>query len=94
MSYESIKQLAVESGQPMSSLLALSEDNDPFYCGRASAVADAQWFLDIWRRFGFGKGVHLRRIHYRLVSEGNVMLRDGTTPYANTEKCWDRLNIA
>jgi hypothetical protein len=67
-------------GQSMQSLLALSEDNDPFFCGRAAAVADADWFRDIWQRFGFGQGVHLRRIHYRLVSEGNIMLRVGKTP--------------
>jgi hypothetical protein len=78
MNYESIKAAAAAMGQPVSSLLALAPKNDPFYSGCPAQIRDAQWFLGIWKRFGFGNGVHLRRIHYRIVSEKRrVLLPDG-----------------
>lgn len=93
MSYESIKELARERGVTAQSLLALHDENDPFYCGRPSMVQDAEWFADLWKRFGFADGVHLRRIHYRIVSEGGLMMRNGEV-YENTERCWDKLGVA
>lgn len=34
--------------------------------------------------------MHLRRVHYRLVSQHNPTMHDGT-PYENTERCWGYL---
>jgi hypothetical protein len=92
--YEAVKALASELGVYLRDVLALSEDNDPFYAGRAAGVLDAQWFLELWRRFNFGRGTHLRRVHYKLVVIGNVTMRGGETPYVNNEQCWDRLQLA
>jgi hypothetical protein len=94
--YETIKELASELcvGIGITDVLALSEDNDPFFAGRPAAVADAQWFLDVWQRFGFGRGVHLRRIHYRLVTEGNICEtgsrknKSGFGGRAPCQRCW------
>jgi hypothetical protein len=94
VNYQSIKDLATEQGARVSDFLALSEDNDPFYSGRPSSKAEAEWFLGIWKDFGFSQGVHVRRIHYRIVtSKQEVSFRDGTR-YLNTEKCWKRLQAA
>ena len=61
--YDKTKALAKELGVRVGGVLALAEDNDPFYCGRPAHVADGEWFADLWRRCGFAMGLHLRRIH-------------------------------
>ena len=59
-------------------VLAESEDNDPFYCGREAHVADAEWFLGIWKRFAFAKGSSLlNKFTTALVVQGDVLMRDG-----------------
>ncbi|MGA3061669.1 MAG: hypothetical protein ABSD90_00410 [Methylocystis sp.] len=75
--------------------MALAPSNDPFYAGGTeSSKAAAEWFAALYHRFGFTKGSHLRRVHYRVVSqEKPVLLPDGT-PYENTEACWQKLIAA
>jgi hypothetical protein len=51
-------------------MLVLSQQNDPFYAGNGVEGEKARWFAELWERFGYGSGVHLRRVHYRIVSEG------------------------
>lgn len=92
--YESIKELAKSEGLTVADLCALAPKNDPFYVGRPAEQIAAQWFSDLWRRFGFSTGVHLRRMHYRIVShKGGIARPDGRT-YENTEPAWDFLNEA
>jgi hypothetical protein len=76
-------------------VIALSEDNDPFYSGRPAHVKDGEWFAALWQRFGLsrGTGIHLRAIHYKLVVTADVSKPNGT-PYVNTEKCWKYLQAA
>ena len=50
-------------------LIALSPQNDPFYVGSKADLEKVRWFGDIWQRFGYTSGVHLRRVHYQLVSQ-------------------------
>jgi hypothetical protein len=73
-------------------LIVLAPDNDPFYKGTPAHVRDAEWFADIWERFGYERDVHLRRVHYRILPSG-LALPDGR-PYENTESCWCQLCIA
>lgn len=67
--YERIKESAKEQGLSVGDLIALAPKNDPFYTGRPAEKSAARWFAEIWGRFNYQKGVHLRRIHYRLVSQ-------------------------
>ena len=77
MTYEDIKDLQrvikLERCRkpPVTDLLVLAPENDPYYAGgppeRASR-RNAELFAGLWERFGFITGVHLRRIHYRIVS--------------------------
>jgi len=75
MNYDTIKQLASKAGHSLSikDLVALAPANDPFFVGRPSQNEAAHWFQQIWLDAGFESGVHLRRIHYRIVSEGRRM---------------------
>jgi len=88
--YHQIKALAKERGMTIRDTLVLANQNDPFYAGSPASCARAEWFSDAWKRAGYTKGVHLRRIHYRLLSEEGLVRHDGV-PYTNTEMCWDYL---
>jgi len=55
---------------------ALAPANDPFYAAGPTRKNNAEWFADLFNRFGFRRGVHLRRIHYVLLST-TVQTADG-----------------
>jgi hypothetical protein len=91
--YHWIKALAKELKSKIPDLLALAPHNDPFYTGGKASRQQAEWFADLWEQFGYARGVHLRRIHYQLVSQAAAQKADGT-PYENTENDWDYLCCA
>src|SRR5215208_569220 len=71
-------------------LIVLASQHDPFNSGTDGDVANAKWFAEV---FGSSTGTHLRRIHYRLVSRGDVMRADGKL-YENNEDSWEYLQWA
>lgn len=76
-------------------LLAMDPKNDPFYSGQPADVKAAEWFMDIWRMLGYDGGVHLRRIHYQVVSlKIDRPYRDGTRRYDNVKSDWQYLQVA
>ena len=90
--YQTIKQLAKEhKGISIKDLCALAPSNDPFYTGRPAEISMARWFHRQWQDCGFSSGVHLRRMHYALVSQSPVIERHDGRPYENTQRCWDYL---
>jgi hypothetical protein len=94
MDYEEIKQEAKLTGCKVTDLLALAPQNDPFYIGQPSQMEAARWFAGMMRRFGYGRGVHLRRIHYRAVSQDPPILKPNGKPYENTQNDWGFLGNA
>lgn len=92
ISYELIKAMAKEKKCSVKDLLALAPKNDPYYAGSEGSRQKAEWFAGIWREFGYeGKtGIHLRRVHYQLVSQPKPLRWDGK-PYENTENNWKDL---
>ncbi len=91
--YVRIKQLAKSMRCNAPDLLVLARQNDPFYAGSPAQESRAAWFASLWERFAYTTGVHLRRIHYQLVSQHDPQKDDGT-PYENTEGCWGYLSEA
>ena len=75
-------------------LLVLAPQNDPFYVGTSTDRQNAEWFADLWQRFGYSQGVHLRRIHYQIVSQDQPVQMPNGLPYENTDKCWNFLACA
>lgn len=92
--YATIKALAKQHGLTVNDLCALAPKNDPFYTGRPSEEVAAQWFADLWHRFGYTTGVHLRRVHYQIVSQKPPVSRPNGEAYQNTQKDWDYLTEA
>jgi hypothetical protein len=76
-------------------LLALSRSIDPFNADTPAKRAQAEWFASLFERYKFPVGVHLRRMHYVLVSQKKPPLLPDSEkagrkaqPYVNTEQCW------
>lgn len=86
MDFEKIKEEAKARRCKVTDLIALSRDNDPFYIGTDTHLKDAEWFADFWKRFGFDQKdeVHLRRIHYQLISQKEPVLMANGMPYVKT----------
>lgn len=91
INYEVIKGLAARLRWKVADLIVLAEDNDPYYCGRPAHRALGEWFAGLWAPLGFAQGVHLRRIHYVVVSQKQPVLLPDGEPYRNTEECWKTL---
>lgn len=92
-SYEDIKALAKVTGRRIPDLLAMASVNDPFYIMPAQAK-QGEWFAGLWEKFDFPQGVHLRRIHYKLISQAEPVLMVDGRPYQNTELCWQYIGSA
>lgn len=92
-SYETIKELARQTGRRVTDLIALAAQNDPFYTGTPGEVTLAEWFADFYHsKYGIGTRVHVRRCHYKILSL-SLTLPNGK-PYENTEECWNTLLLA
>ena len=92
--YDFIKGLAKANKCRVNDLIALAPQNDPFYVGTESDRKNAEWFAALWGRFGYGSGVHLRRVHYQIISQDPSVSMPNGKPYENTEGCWDYLGTA
>jgi hypothetical protein len=80
--------IARAAGVSQASLLALAPANDPFSLHQPARRRKAEWFADLFERFGFGQGVHVRRIHYRIISQDTPVLRPDGRAYRNTTSAW------
>lgn len=85
--YEMIKEMAKRTGRRITDLIALSPQNDPFYVGTPAALQNAQWFARLWDRFGYTSGVHLRRVHYQIISQRPPMSMPNGLPFAPRTRC-------
>ena len=94
MSYETIKVLAKQVKRPVNELIALSPQNDPFYVGTERDKSLGAWFRDLWHEFGYSTGVHIRRMHYAIVSQNPPVKFPNGKPYENTLECWGELGNA
>jgi hypothetical protein len=89
-----IKLLKKKLKYNIGDMLALDPKNDPFYIGSDNHKVWAEWLYGYWEKFGYSSGVHLRRLHYQLVSQSEpVIMPDGTT-YENNKRSWQKLNDA
>ena len=91
MDYDNIKQTAKDKGISIKDLCALAPNNDPFYTGRDAEIKAAKWFAGLWQQFGYNTGIHLRRVHYQIVSQDPPVLRPNGKAYGNTQNDWSYL---
>ena len=92
--YSMLRDIKNETGvKNVRELLAMSPARDPFYCGTKGDMKKAEWFLALWDRFGYTGGVHLRRVHYQIVTHADITKPDGKL-YVNDDASWEFLNNA
>lgn len=96
MDYDSIKELASDTGTKVTDYLAMSPKNDPFYQGTPGDHQRGRWFADLYHRAGYSvnRPPHLRRVHYWIISQEPPVLMPNGNPYQNTELCWGYLGEA
>lgn len=94
MDYDTIKALAKQTQCKVTDLIALAPQNDPFYVGADSTRAGAAWFAALYTKFGYKQGVHLRRVHYQIISQDPPVKLPNGKPYENTDNCWKYLGQA
>lgn len=92
MNYELIKREAKKHKLSVKDLLVLSPNNDPFYVGSKGQMEKAKFFAKCYKQMGSPDKVHIRRVHYWLVSRSDVKKPDGSR-YLNTEKDWSFLTM-
>ena len=91
--WHAVRDIAVALKRPAETLIVLARNNDPFFLGE-SRMRDAAWFAALYREHGFGRGVHIRRIHYRLISQREPVQLPGGGDYINTTECQQALGLA
>jgi len=74
-------------------LYALAPCNDPFHMGQPFLIKASKWVKKWWDRFGYTGGVHLRRIHYRLISQDSPVYLPNGKEYINNRRSWDYLSL-
>jgi len=65
-------------------LLAMTSPHDPYWCLMPSREQQGRWFADIWNAHG-KPGMHLRRMHYAILSGKEPTTLLSGKPYQNTE---------
>jgi hypothetical protein len=61
-----LKMQALSMGLPgMNRLFAMAKSNEPFNMGTSGDFEKAEWFADVFERFGYD-GIWLRRLHYKM----------------------------
>lgn len=93
LDYISLKKLAKENSIKVTALIALAPQNDPFYVGSPAQQTSAEWFAGLYEGMGSPLRVHVRRIHYILVSRGDVVKPNGKL-YENTNNDWNMISLA
>src|ERR1700730_17785296 len=58
-------------------------------CGTGSPLVSRRLIASRYHEHGFGQGVHLRRIHYRLISQVAPIRMPLGGAYVNTVECSD-----
>jgi hypothetical protein len=89
--YDDLVALSHETNRRLDGVYAMEGISDPWMAGRPARQANARWFVDQYNRLGFKTGVHLRRIHYVLVSQAEPVVMIDGGKYENTEKCFSVL---
>jgi hypothetical protein len=89
LTHTDILAMSIALRRPASTLIALASSNDPFFLTPAR-MRDAEWFHELWQLYAPDGPIHLRRMHYWLVSlpETSRPTKADGMPYANTHEDW------
>jgi hypothetical protein len=86
-----LESAASDTGCSLGALTVLSSQRDPYRLDTPAGHRDGAWFAEQVEQFlGPATTIHLRGLHYRISSAGDIQGPDGK-PYLNTDDCWEWL---
>src|SRR5215472_2128601 len=87
-----LEKLSAKLKRPMKALYVLADSNDPFGLHQPYRQERAHWFAEIWQCLDLeGRRIHLRAIHYRIISQDKPVALPNGENYENTPECWHYL---
>src|SRR3954447_1051148 len=86
-----IEHHAERLGCSMRALTVMKECHDPYRMDTPAGHRDGQWFAAAWATSGARRPLHLRGIHYALVSVYPQLIMPSGEPYINSWDCWEWL---
>lgn len=72
----------------LSAFTVMSGVTDPYRIDTPAHHRDAQWLADAWATAGARRPLHLRGLHYALVSLDPPIVKPDGDLYLNTDDCW------
>ena len=85
---ERIEAEVEHHGRPLHALTVMSNLTDPYRIDTPANRRDAEWLAQAWETSGARRPIHLRGLHYAIVSTPEVPAMPGGQPYHNTFECW------
>ena len=83
-----ITRASTEAKSSLGALTVMSNQTDPYRVDTPANHRDAAWFAQAWTETGARRGIHLRGLHYALVSVALEIIKPDGTPYRNTIEDW------
>jgi hypothetical protein len=75
----------------LDTLYTLGSTNDPWMVDQDFRSKHAYWIAELFQRLELPRRIHVRQIHYKLVSQKIPILQVDGTPYVNSSDCFNRL---
>jgi hypothetical protein len=75
----------------LETLYTLGAVNDPWMADQPSRSKHAYWIADLFESMEIRSRIHVRQVHYKLVSQDTPVPQVDGTPYVNTSDCFERL---
>ena len=87
-----LEAAAREASLPLSDLTVLDKKVDPYRQDTPAGHRDGAWLAEQMARLGITKPIHLRGLHYALVSSTSLTKPDGSR-YLNNADDWEWLQV-
>ena len=84
-------ELAKTLRRRLDTLYTLGSSNDPLMVDQDYRSKHAYWIAELFQRMELPRRIHVRQIHYKLVSQKTPVLQVDGTPYINNSDCFNRL---
>jgi hypothetical protein len=89
---QAIQNAAGAAGLSMTDLTVLAVQNDPYRVDTPAGQRDGEWFAEQFNAVIGGRAsLHLRGVHYGIISRDAVVLKPNGKPYRNTDEDWSWL---
>jgi hypothetical protein len=75
----------------LDTLYTLGNPNDPWMADVDYRSKAAHWIAALFERMDIRSPIHIRQIHYRLVSQGTPVPQEDGNPYVNSSDCFNHL---